>query len=76
RDLADWGWKKGVFSQVKADGMFVNLNIDDAEAWLSTRAGHRLPSEGFSNILIMAEAMFDGGTQVHGELLVVGPDGN
>ncbi|MGZ7246464.1 hypothetical protein ACXWO4_10430, partial [Streptococcus pyogenes] len=56
--------------------MFANLNIDDAEAWLSTRAGHRLPSEGFSNILIMAEAMFDGGTQVHGELLVVGPDGN
>lgn len=75
RDLADWGWKKGVFSQVKADGMFANLNIDDAEAWLSTRAGHRLPSEGFSTILTMAEAMFDGGTQVHGELLVVGPDG-
>jgi len=75
RDLADWDWKKGVFSQIKADGMFANINIDESGAWLTSRAGHRLPYEGFAEILDAAEMMFDDGVQIHGELLVVGPDG-
>ncbi len=74
-DLAEWPWELGVFSQIKADGMFVNLNIHNDVVWLTSRSGQRLPDAAFADLRHEASRAFYHGTQTHGELLVVGPDG-
>ena len=71
-DLNQWDWVNGIFSQEKADGMFVNTNIDSAgSASMSSRQGTPLPYEGFEELLTECERLFYRDSQTHGELLVI-----
>lgn len=62
-----FNWKKGVFSQVKADGMYANGNILDDLQFLS-RQGSVMPMEHFQDIANSVKHIK--GEQTHGELLV------
>lgn len=66
--LAEWDWAAGIFSQVKADGMFVNVTVESGEASLTSRAGTPLPVEPFQELVHGLGKLPDG--QYHGELLV------
>lgn len=74
-DLDKWDWKNGIFSQEKADGMFVNINLDETGCWMTTRQGTPLPLEPFEALVEMIEDRFERHTQTHGEILVCDPDG-
>lgn len=64
-------WKDGVYSQMKCDGMFINLNHDEkGQTWITTRQGNLLPNIHFSAIIAEVNRSFKPGTQTHGELLV------
>lgn len=69
-DFSKWNWANGVFSQEKADGMFVNANLDVAGPYLTSRQGTPLPHEGFSDLIAELEDRFEPGFQLHGEILV------
>lgn len=68
-DFSTWNWAAGVISQEKADGMFVNLNVEGV-ATMSTRQGTLIPYEGFEQLHDIAAGLLTG-TQVHGEMLVM-----
>ena len=74
-DLSQWDWSNGIFSQEKADGMFVNINLDETGCWMTTRQGTPLPLEPFEALVEVIEERLSRQTQTHGEILVVGPDG-
>lgn len=69
-DLTKWDWANGIFSQEKADGMFVNINHDAAGANFTSRQGTPFPYEGFESLHAEVERRLVLGTQTHGELLV------
>jgi DNA ligase-1 len=69
--IDEWDWSLGVISQEKADGMFVNVNLDKTEAlWLTTRQGSPIPLDRLGDLPNQIADVFDPGTQTHGELLV------
>lgn len=74
-NLEAWPWENGIFSQEKADGMFVNINLDETGCWMTTRQGTPIPLEPFEVLVEMIEDRFARHTQTHGEILVVDPDG-
>ena len=64
-------WKEGVYSQEKADGLFLNCNhTEDDEVQLLTRSGTVYPLDEFADLILDIRATFPQGTQSHGELLV------
>jgi DNA ligase-1 len=66
-----WNWKNGVYSQIKADGMFVNINHDvDGNVTLMSRSGSVLPNDPFSKLVLSIQNCLKQNTQTHGELLV------
>lgn len=75
-DLATWPWEKGVISQVKADGMFVNVTVEPGAVIIASRQGTVFPAEGFESLTdILKTASVDAPVQLHGELLVIDPAG-
>ena len=69
--LDAWDWKGGVYADIKADGMFVNINnYDGIRVKLFSRNGTVLPEESFSYLIQDVKAHLKAGTQTHGELLV------
>uniref|UniRef100_A0AAU6W0I3 DNA ligase n=1 Tax=Pseudomonas phage Nican01 TaxID=3138540 RepID=A0AAU6W0I3_9CAUD len=82
--LDEWPWNTGIISQIKADGMFFNANIDDTFINFTSRQGQPFPSSlsfdrlaenfraGFGNLLTED---FEEGAQTHGELLVEDDEG-
>lgn len=64
---AKFNWKKGVFSELKLDGMYANGNILDDLQFVS-RQGSVMPMEHFQNIANSVKHI--NGYQTHGELLV------
>jgi DNA ligase-1 len=72
-NIKTFDWARGVFSQIKADGMFVNVTYrasDDAEVSLRTRQGNELPLNELGALVedIAALLVPDHGYQ--GELVV------
>ena len=69
--LETLSWKAGVYSQLKADGMFANVNLDaDGEVAITSRSGTQFPLTQFGTLLEEIKNTFEKGTQSHGELLV------
>ena len=67
-----WPWKKGILSQIKADGMFCNINHDpDGNVTLVSRSGSTMPAEPFAALHEEIKRVFPTNTQSHGELLVM-----
>lgn len=71
-DIENWdGWGNGHFSQEKADGMFMNMNVESHESQsLSSRAGTAYPYEPFASLLQEAASRLAHGFQYHGEMEV------
>lgn len=69
--LNSWTWAEGVFSQEKADGMFMNV---DREAGgvvrITSRAGSPFPIEAFGELAVEVRATYATDTQTHGEMVV------
>lgn len=74
-NIDKWTWVDGEVSQEKADGMFVNTDVDAAgEAALRTRQGQALPRAQFEQLHRDIERTLCPGTQSHGEMLVFRDD--
>lgn len=70
-DLTTFSWANGVYSQLKADGMFANVNhTEDGDVTILSRAGTQFPLEYFSHLVEDVQKVFPKGTQSHGELLI------
>ena len=64
-------WEDGVYSQLKEDSLFANLNyVDKDNIELTSRTGSIFPIEKFSNIVIDTVVNLVEGNQYHGELQV------
>lgn len=84
-NLEEWAWSTGIISQLKADGMFFNADIELTSINLTSRQGTPLPEDGFLQLRDQfAEAFHDLltnsleyklGAQTHGELLVEDDEG-
>ena len=69
--LDEFSWDNGVYSQLKADGMFANVNhTADGEVQILSRAGSLFPQQHFAHLIADVQATFPTGTQSHGELLI------
>ena len=66
-----FSWKNGVFSQMKADGIFCSFNHDaDGNVTILSRSGSQFPLDEFAKVIADAKLMFPLNTQTHGELLI------
>ena len=71
--LSGFSWKDGVFSQIKADGMFAAINVEeDGTIAITSRNGSPFPVdvEAFRSLKVELVNLVPMGVQVHGELLV------
>lgn len=69
--LEKFNWAKGVYSQLKADGMFANVNLyTDYTVELTSRSGSVFPMDQFKGLAEEIAKTFVAGTQTHGEVLV------
>lgn len=66
--INEFNWAKGIYSQLKLDGMFTNGNIMDGSFQFTSRAGSIFPMDGFKKITDSVAHLK--GYQLHGELLV------
>jgi DNA ligase 1 len=72
--LKQFAWQRGVFSQVKADGMFANITKDSYGAiTIESRNGSPFPLDQFSDIVKFINKYIPSDVQLHGELLVEAP---
>jgi DNA ligase-1 len=70
--LAEWPWADGIYSQIKADGQFINAsNPYLGEVSLETRNGSPYPLEFFKDLVAEIKAKVPKGMQLHGELLMM-----
>lgn len=69
-NLDTWNWSGGIYAQLKADGMFLNINYVGNEVTFLSRQGTPLPMEAFSDLAADVAASLAPNTQTHGELLV------
>lgn len=65
-----WKWKEGVYSQLKADSLYANLDVIDGVAILTSRNGNEFPIEKFPQIEAEVLALGISGYRVNGELQV------
>ena len=70
-DLESWDWERGVFSQEKADGIYMNLDYEESGISLRTRQGTPIYLGPFASLIAQIEGNFIVGTQTHGECIVV-----
>lgn len=66
-----WDWKKGVYSQLKADAIFCYIDIIDSEAVLiSSRTGSQFPLDEFHDLIQTITSKFPSNSKLSGELQV------
>ena len=64
-------WAKGVFSQLKADAMFVNVTYEDnGRVWFSSRQGKEFRMEAFEALTTAVRNLLTPDHQYHGEIMV------
>ncbi len=69
--LAEWPWADGVYSQLKADGMFARIAVDiEGMVLVTSRQGLTFPAASLKPLTDAARATFAPGTETHGELTV------
>lgn len=74
-DLQTMEWRTGVYVQEKADGMFVNINVNPCGVQLLSRQGTVIPLDKLGEVAENLQRVLPVGYQVHGEMLVRDPDG-
>ena len=69
-NMEEWDYSEGVYSQIKADGMFAYVNVrEDGYVWITSRGGTLMP-DGVLGIEVAAAATLKHGTSTHGELTI------
>lgn len=69
--IKEFDWKAGVFSQIKADGMFANVTHElDGSVTIMSRNGSPFPIDAFPDIATWVANQVPENYQLHGELLV------
>lgn len=75
-DLASWPWARGVFSQIKADGQYANVSHHKGgTVTIESRAGSPMPLDYFQDLVAEIKKYIPEGMQLHGELLMIDPNG-
>ena len=70
--MESWDWEAGVYSQVKADGMFANIDHEHGGiVRITSRQGSQFPINQFCALEVEVRARLISGTQSHGEILVM-----
>lgn len=64
-------FKKGVYSQMKLDGMFISINIKNKEVIIRSRSGTLIPTEKLQNIVQAIQDTQLDNVQIHGEIVIV-----
>ncbi len=71
-NIKQFPWQRGVYSQLKANGLFASTNFHvSGEVDLLTRAGTRFPQDPFCDMINEIKASMVPGFQYQGELLVM-----
>lgn len=72
-DLDKFDWVAGVYSQMKADGLFANIDheVGNNVVRITSRQGSQFPIAAFPLLEHEVRSRLRPGTQSHGELLVV-----
>lgn len=71
-NMKKWDWSVGIYSQLKDDGMFMNVDIDFAQqVTLSSRQGQIFPEQGFEEFHNAVRRFLKPGTQSHGEMTLI-----
>jgi len=68
--LSTWDWSQGVYSQLKADGMYVSIKVLEHVDKICSREGRDI-SEHLEELLVIARSTLPDGFAYHGELQVV-----
>lgn len=70
--LESWDWVSGVYSQIKADGMFATISHHSktSNVTIESRSGSPFPTELFEDLITDIQNYVPTGMQLHGELLV------
>lgn len=68
--IRDFPWKRGVISQLKADGSYANGSNFTDNFQLQTRPGQLYPMDSFVEIASFMEEFFPKCHQSHGELVI------
>ena len=70
--LENWPWAGGVFSELKADGMFATVShqLKTGRVTIESRNGSPFPLDHFGDIVSEVKDNVPYGHQIHGELLV------
>jgi DNA ligase-1 len=67
----EWAWSRGIYVQLKADGMFANVDIDTVgKVTISSRQGRPFPGAALAALAADVQRTFTRGTRVMGELTV------
>jgi DNA ligase-1 len=69
-NLENWDWKRGIFVQEKADGLFCNIMKFNETIAMQTRNGQLFPDGPFENIQFEYFREFPKNTASMGEILV------
>jgi len=69
-NMEEWDYSEGVYSQIKADGMFAYVNVSkDGFVQITSRGGTVMPQDVLG-IEVAAAATLKHGTSTHGELTI------
>lgn len=75
-NLSKWDWENGIISQIKADGMYMNGDIEATGVSMRSRQGQPFPEDAYLGVIADLQHIYrDQPVQVHGELLVVDDKG-
>lgn len=70
-NMGKWNWQDGIIVQLKADGMFVNVDLDeDFNLAVRSRQGTPLCAGALADLEEALRGTLRPGTQTHGELTV------
>ena len=70
-NLDEFSWEAGVYSQLKADSMFANVNhMMSGDVRILSRNGTQFPLDEFEYLVLDVKDTFPTNTQTHGELMV------
>jgi len=69
--LNTWDWKGGVYSQLKADAMFANVDLtNDDGVFITSRNGSQFPIEKFTDMVADIVRLFPADYRLTGEMQV------
>lgn len=69
-DLDSLNWERGVFSQLKANGLFINISMMNGTMVMQSRQGQEFDVSKFQRIEGVMHENFKDNHQYHGEMLV------